>query len=317
MDSPESVSVVVPTYRRAQFLPDAIFPLLADPATSEVVVVVDGCDDGSMETLQAIAQEDARVRPVWRANGGEAAARVTGLHEARGDLVLFLDDDVVAAPGLVSGHRRLQSGRERTVVVGYMPLDLAATRRPGEVIKRLYSMDYERVCGYYEADADQILLNLWAGNFSLRRADALEVGFEGAEGLVYHADKVIGYKLFRSGFSGMFSRELRATHRYERTLDQLRRDIGNQAQARIWIKEHGGLAPDDPWMRHARPDPALNRQERLEASPPGLALIRATAELGFWTSRLTGRLRLWSVETAAARLFRRYEMKRLRTIHRF
>src|SRR3954454_8936427 len=90
------VSVVIPTYRRRAQLASVVDPLLADEATAELIVVVDGSDDGSLELLRAIAHRDPRVRPIGSANQGQAAARQLGLEAARHPVVLLLDDDVIA-----------------------------------------------------------------------------------------------------------------------------------------------------------------------------------------------------------------------------
>ena len=60
------VSVVIPTYNDVSVLPDTLAPLLADEATAEVVVVVDGSRDGSYELLQGIADGERRLRRVRR-----------------------------------------------------------------------------------------------------------------------------------------------------------------------------------------------------------------------------------------------------------
>src|SRR5437764_14240727 len=66
----------------------------------EVVVV----DDGSTDETPAVLERHDWVRAIRRENGGRSAAKNTGVAAAHGDVVLFLDDDVIAAPGLVRRH---------------------------------------------------------------------------------------------------------------------------------------------------------------------------------------------------------------------
>jgi glycosyltransferase involved in cell wall biosynthesis len=59
----------------------------------ELVVVVDGAEDGTLRVLEAF--DDARVHVLEREHGGQAAARNAGLDKASGDFVVYLDDDNV------------------------------------------------------------------------------------------------------------------------------------------------------------------------------------------------------------------------------
>lgn len=84
-------SVIVPTYGRPEFLADAVEAVLAQSVGDLECVVV---DDAS--PVPPDLPDDPRVRLVRRTeNGGAAAARNTGLREARGRYVTFLDDDDV------------------------------------------------------------------------------------------------------------------------------------------------------------------------------------------------------------------------------
>jgi CDP-glycerol glycerophosphotransferase len=93
------VSVVVPVYDVAAYLPAALDSVLAQthPAL-EVVVVDDGSTDGSGAIADGYAGRDERVRVVHTANRGLGAARNEGLRHVTGELVAFLDSDDVLPP---------------------------------------------------------------------------------------------------------------------------------------------------------------------------------------------------------------------------
>jgi len=84
---PAVASVVIPTYNRLGSLAGLIQSLLLDPGVGEIVVVVDGSEDGSYQLLLELAAEDARVIPIYQANAGEGAARQRGLESSRYDTV--------------------------------------------------------------------------------------------------------------------------------------------------------------------------------------------------------------------------------------
>ncbi|HEU4979342.1 MAG TPA: glycosyltransferase family 2 protein [Solirubrobacteraceae bacterium] len=227
----EAISVVVPTYRGRERLRETVPPLLADPALHELIVVVDGSEDGSVELLREWAAKDGRLRPLFVPNGGDNRARQTGLEHATGDVVLFMDDDVVAGPGLLEGHLRRHAGTTGRVVVGYMPV----APEPAALTARLYSRWYEGQCRTYEEQPDRILENLWNGNVSIRREDALRVGIPSdSYDTRYGPDRELGLRLAAAGLTGVFDRSLRAEHRYVRPPEAFLADARSAGEG-IWI----------------------------------------------------------------------------------
>jgi glycosyltransferase involved in cell wall biosynthesis len=88
-------SVIIPTYSRARFLAEAVESVLAQTVEDFECLVI---DDASPEPV-ASPSGDPRVRVVRRdVNGGPSAARNTGLAEATGRHVAFLDDDDLYLP---------------------------------------------------------------------------------------------------------------------------------------------------------------------------------------------------------------------------
>lgn len=300
----------MPTYRRAHGLRRVLAPLLADPAATEVVVVVDGSEDGSFELLQSLAEEHAALRPVFQANAGEAAARQAGVERASGEIVLLIDDDVEAADGLVAGHTRAHDGRPDAVVVGYMPPAAPSPGEPDAFSTLLYAEAYEARCATYEREPETILRHLWAGNVSLPRAAALRVGLGTGEFQErYHPDRELGMRLLAAGMTGHFDRRLRATHRYERSLDAFVRDARSQGAGWTLVHTlHPEAAGELPEGRFTSGLPAplralvdLCRRPRAAALASS-ALIAGTRALG-----AAGQTR---AQLPVARLLRRVEQQR-------
>lgn len=86
-----NVSAIVPAYNEAERIPAVIRPLQASSHVDEVIVVDDGSTDG---TAQAAHELGVRVIEL-PCNRGKAAALDRGVGEARHDVLLFLDADLV------------------------------------------------------------------------------------------------------------------------------------------------------------------------------------------------------------------------------
>src|SRR2546423_7727277 len=91
-----TVSVVVPAYNYARYLPQAIDSALGQTHPPlEVIVVDDGSTDDTPRVLDAYGD---RIRAVRQANQGAGAARNAGIAVARGEYVAFLDSDDLWRP---------------------------------------------------------------------------------------------------------------------------------------------------------------------------------------------------------------------------
>lgn len=112
------VTIVIPTYNYARFLPDAIESALMQSVPGgdvEVLVVDDGSTD---DTPVVLARYSTQVRCVGQANAGLSAARNTGMREAQHDWVIFLDsDDMLAAGAAAALWQVRQKGGEAWAVV--------------------------------------------------------------------------------------------------------------------------------------------------------------------------------------------------------
>ncbi len=94
------VSIILPTYNRASFLPEALASIQGQSFSSwELVVVDDGSTDDTREIVEAWRRDVAQpVSYGWQENGGAYAARNAGLDRARAPLVAFFDSDDLWLP---------------------------------------------------------------------------------------------------------------------------------------------------------------------------------------------------------------------------
>lgn len=234
MTSPTpAISVVLPTHQRRASVIASIQALLAeDVPESEIVVVDDGSSDGTWPALQALAARDGRVVPLQQQNAGKRAANAAAVARARGEVLLFLDDDVLPGPGLLAGHLSAHETPGR-VVVGYMPTVVPVPTTGRAFATVLYAQEYEGRCARYEADPDDVLQHLWMGNVSLTRESYEKAGLGELEGFRFrHEDRGIGLACAAAGLVGLFDRRLAASHQHSRTVDQFVRDCVDQGAGR-------------------------------------------------------------------------------------
>ena len=90
------ISIIIPTYNGQNRIGACLDALSNQTATAsyEILVIDDGSND---RTAELVAQRNG-VRLIRQQNAGPGAARNNGVKEARGDIILFIDDDCIAEP---------------------------------------------------------------------------------------------------------------------------------------------------------------------------------------------------------------------------
>lgn len=99
------ITVVIPTYNRAQLVTRAINSVLAQSMPDfELIVVDDGSTDETADVLAAL--KDPRLRVIHQENRGVSAARNVGIDAAVGEMIVWLDSDDEAEPGWLEFFER-------------------------------------------------------------------------------------------------------------------------------------------------------------------------------------------------------------------
>jgi len=230
-----SISVVAPTYNRLRGLPAFVEPLLAEPELHELVMAVDGSPDASADWLEERARSDPRLKVLRLPNRGVPPTRQAGIEAATGDVVLLMDDDVIAEPGLVARHRAHHAALEPKLVLGYMPNEWEHLPPGRRAIGRIYRRAYEAHVARFAEDPEFVLQGLWGGNLSMPRRDFLRVGIIGVDVTRGQDDREFGMRCLKAGIRGVFDPSLRARHLYDRPLQSFRRDMRIQGESRKLI----------------------------------------------------------------------------------
>jgi GT2 family glycosyltransferase len=193
----------------------------------EVVVVLDGSDDGSREAL-GVLSHPAPLHVRWQPNAGLAAARNAGWRAAGAPAVWFLDDDLVPTREALRAHLAFHEGRHGEVLSGpcVHPADLPTVVGSRE----FYEERYRRL-----ADAGAITdrEDFGAANASLPVAVLTAVGgFEERFRRYGIEDYELAHRLLRAGVPLRFDPAAVVWHEQRHTVvdrfQQTRQESGNR-----------------------------------------------------------------------------------------
>lgn len=105
------ISVIVPVYNTAEYLPKCVDSILAQTYTDfELVIIDDGSTDGSDAICDQYASRDPRIKVVHQKNAGLVKTRKAGFMESVGEWILFVDSDDWIAPNML--ERMIQVAEE-------------------------------------------------------------------------------------------------------------------------------------------------------------------------------------------------------------
>lgn len=211
------VSVIVPTYNRLGRLKHVLAALERQSVPLdqfEVVVVCDGATDGTDAFLKDL-KTPLQLKAVIQPNGGPASARNNGVAHATGELVLFVDDDVVATPELLAEHLRIhaESAKER-VVLGPMltPQDF----RMSPWVRWEQDRLLEQYSAMQQGDWEPTARQFYTGNSSVPRSRIVEAG--GFDDRFRRAEDVeLAYRLAERGLEFVFNADAIGYHYAERS----------------------------------------------------------------------------------------------------
>jgi glycosyltransferase involved in cell wall biosynthesis len=218
------LSVVVPTYNRRDSLRSCLDGLARqtfDPARFEVVVVSDGATDGSEAMVAGIAPLlPFRLNLVRQVNGGPSKARNRGVREARGEVVILLDDDMEPLPEFLAEHAARHEHCEDLVVIGPMLPDPARCAAEPVWIAWEHAMLGRQYRAWETGEWGGAGPNhFYSGNASLRREHILAVGgFD--ESFTRQEDVELAFRMQRArGVRFAFHAAAAGLHRPDRTFE--------------------------------------------------------------------------------------------------
>lgn len=225
------LSVVVPTYQRCEPLRQVLAACARQslpPEHFEVVVSIDGADDPAEAALGG-ARYPFALRWVRGPHGGPSAARNRGAALAAGDVLVFIDDDIVPEPDCLAEHWRVHAQTAGVERVGLGLVRLAARpRTPWEhYLTERYAEHFDKLAqpGYAPTFWDCL-----SGSLSLpARLLARSGGFD--VGLTRHEDVELGYRLDQLGACFVYAPHAVGEHLFTRSVAGGLRDAAGEGHS--------------------------------------------------------------------------------------
>lgn len=286
------VSIIVPSYRRADRLDRlvrSVAPQIAGRANREFIVVDDASDDPGYAALAARYSDIVRLVTQPR-NAGPSAARNAGARIARGEYLIFIDDDCVAPPYWLDWFDSIIAHNPDADLIGGYARPLLHESRWTPT--RWAPEQYLRL-GIWYSDDDVVVL-CSSCHLAVRRQWYERIGgFR--EAMRWAEDRNLTYRLRRAGAIIYTDPAWHVYHESEATLRQhLRRRVGYgrgafEQIAREWpALDRDEWPAEGPLLRALGPRiahqvqllPRYLRRARAEKKwPPGFALMAAITPL--------------------------------------
>jgi GT2 family glycosyltransferase len=235
------ISVIIPTRNRSQKLRRTLDGLRVQSfAACEVLVVDNGSSDDTHATVANYVDRAPNWQYLREPQPGAAAARNTGIRASRGEIVLFLDDDVVPDPRLLEEHEKSHH-RQSAIVLG-------AVRFPwdgsGTAFRRTLSEHPELLQSFRFPDANDVpFQHFYTCNLSLPRAFLSHSGgFDETFRASGFEDIDLGYRLARDGFRMVFNPCASALHDCWQPFPEFaEKQRRNGGELRVLLKKHPEL----------------------------------------------------------------------------
>jgi cellulose synthase/poly-beta-1,6-N-acetylglucosamine synthase-like glycosyltransferase len=194
------LSIIVPVHNGAHDLRDCLTALIDECGPDAEIIVVD--DASTDETPSVAARLGTRVLQLSK-NSGPAVARNHGADHARGDVLFFVDADVIIAPGAVDRVRKVFA-EDSTVAAVFGSYD--ATPRAHGVVSRYRNLLHHFVHQNGPAEAS----TFWTGCGAIRRTVFHRIGGFNPRSVI--EDIELGHRLHRAGHRILLDKTLQGTH---------------------------------------------------------------------------------------------------------
>lgn len=198
------ITVAIPTYNRGAIVAETVRRLLELDPPPEAIIVV----DQSIEENKPLAEwhRDGRIRLIRLEKPSIPHAMNEALLAATTPVVLYVDDDVEPAAGLIAAHERAHADDAIWAVVGQI-------LQPGETPQH-HDQPQDDLEFHFNHDTGRFVTNVMAGNLSVKREHAIDAGGfdENYVGVAYRFETDFALRLVAAGGRVWFSPEAGLRH---------------------------------------------------------------------------------------------------------
>ena len=219
------VSIVIPTFERDHLLCETMRLALSQDYPCYEVIVVDQTPHVSDEVASLVESADARLTYLQSETPNLPAARNAGVAVARGDVIVFIDDDVLIGPEYIRGHARRYADPSVGAVMG-LTLAVDESDEPGAVQSALalFGLIRQMPDGAFQ------VRSVVGCNSSYRREALVRAGLsdERFAGCGEGEDTDLSFRVGRLGFDLVYDPSVRLTHLSARIGGCAARDPANE-----------------------------------------------------------------------------------------
>lgn len=277
------VSVIIPTYNGRQKIGTLLESLEEQSYKDfDIVVVVDGSTDGTVELLKQWQARQKKLRVLVQENKGRAGARNAGARVARSELLIFFDDDVQVHPECVREHLDHHASNPRSLAGGRV-VSKATTTSLFSAYKHTVNAKWERPFFEIEGAVNQIAPFFAAANFSIPKSlfDDLQ-GFN--EGLADAEDQELAIRADLKGIPIYFLKKAVGRHVDHTSVSEYVKRLQQYRKAHLELQK---MYPQEARVAYyARPALIKMWIYRFLSHPGWLRLAEAETFLKFIPRRL-------------------------------
>lgn len=206
------ISIIIPTYNREQCLLDTLHSILKQPYPTFEIIVIDQSDVISEEKKKVMAANKTKLRYFHINERGRSLAKNYGILQAKGDLVLFCDDDILVEENFLETHADIY---KKDPLIAAASCRLVEEGDPSLAVESpLRTTFYGKLVNKPWSTKSGYVSSLNGGNMSFKREVLHKVGFfeEYFEGTSMVEEPDVAFRVIQQGYRVYFCTDTTVQH---------------------------------------------------------------------------------------------------------